>query len=397
MNRFPTFISLLVALAFTCAHATPIEKVRSRQDELNRNFQAQQKQIEAKQAQLGDLSAQIHRLKKLEATGHKFFRYYRLQSLLREAQQVSNELSKVSHQQKELRLELTQNERKLAQLLDRKIDEVRVLANSKTAAWSERNQAARQWEELFRQRLKLSGAHPPLTLSPTTANLLGNGESIEELQEKLNAIRDLQRSMEREAEEIQTEVAEVRQQRFLRTELSHLVEEEVFFSEQGFVRGAGTRSDTAGTNLNRAAQSGTESEEGAVVATSPSNGVGTASYEPPGEEPIDSLGEPIEPNLGSETVEAAPILDGSDISADADLSSIDDFSVDAQELRDPLANLANELGLHPKQADNLASGFDANDSLGKRTIWLTQRLHTVHEILERLREKARQIELRLVN
>jgi hypothetical protein len=171
----------------------------------------------------------------------------------------------------------------------------------------------------------------------------------------------------------------------VRNEISHLLDEESFFGEQGFVRGG----------LKPKGDTGTLARNGTATTPSASTTPSSSTTDPA----VASAPESTNP-VAAPTVSGAPI---SDPLTDTNVTVSRVNTTQAESLltqdltrseRDPIAQLASELGIKPREVQD-GSARRAVDNAQDEVQWLEQRLATTKSILMRLAEIARTLEQRL--
>ncbi|HLG20976.1 MAG TPA: hypothetical protein VI895_14325 [Bdellovibrionota bacterium] len=403
-------------------------------------------------AELDPLSEKIQRIKTKKPQNRSFVQEYRLQSLLQKAQQLSLQLQQLTSAKNDTIAALKKAQQELSARLDTRIDRSFQIANAKSESWDRRRQAALELETLTAEKMRLSLGAGADQLPPTTSGLLEK-PAPDEIRDRLDAMRDFDRRLQREVALIETEISEMRRQNFVRKELGHFMDEEAFFDEQGFVRGGVTRKDKGSTVTDL-------SKAGVTVAGKKEETAGTkepvtSSAPTPGTDSSSSTGSknteptaPTSPSSPAESVDSsttAPKMDAP--ASDSAASGSPDKGVDATNLsapvtkgeffgtatekgpeeslngslqiqnsarldtaagdnlrpslpesreRDPLAQLASEFGLPIPEAAR-TSGERANyeGSSRDQLRWLAQRLATTRQMLNLLRERTRVLERRL--
>lgn len=426
--------SFLISAIFGCGlwiapapvSAESLDALRERATELARAVSKQSQELAETSQLLDRLSAEIHSMKRKQEKAPTLLRQYRLQTHLQAAQTVSDRLSDMTAARREVEKELQNVQKLLARKLDQTIESRRGVANSSSESWKNRSLAARELELLLVERMQISLGPASGSFPTNAASLLRNGVSQEDARERLDALKDLEHRMENEIAFLESELSEVRRQRFLRNELTHLMDEEAFFAEQGFVRGGASRTDkgTAATNLTKPAPPTKETPVAPETVASPSKGGGepplsespAAGASPPEPKPESSVASvepappaaappvnakaPAENPAGSALSQppdtAAPPLQGSPSTIE-NLPKLDPSittplmketsSEKAQ--RDPLAALANEFGLPPEQKRDVQARSSTSDG---QVQWLENRISTIRLILDRLRQKGRDLE-----
>lgn len=403
------------------AHAQSLFKLRETSKVLSHKLYEQDQKIEKKSSKLDQISKKIHRLKKKQKSNVSILGHYRLQSKLKEAQKISDQLSELSIKKRETELRLQKTQALLIQNLNQRIEHHRKLANDKKESWTNRQRSALELEKLLAERIRLSTENPAHKgLPPRTAQLIDSESSPEDLQEKLVAIQDLEKQMVLQASLIQQELKEVQRQQFLRRELTHLMDEEAFFGEQGFIRGSATRAEKEEPeNLkdSETAKLDSDLEKSADNNGSPDNP--TPITEESSEEAIQTEGvevaiaetenvthenENVGNTLPAEISEISEIGDDvSEIKTDSGSENLEGFSrLDAASVeltepdptaleapsRDPLAQTANEFGVPLEQKKDFATRIMSVGSIQNQIVWLKKRLQATHRILESLHQKA---------
>lgn len=391
-----------------------MKNARVRLTELNQLITTKSQDIQTTSKELDQLSAEIHALKKKST----LLKPYRLQSRLRKAQNVSDHLDKLTKEREETEKKYRKAQRTLTRELDQAIESNRKIANSHTVGWKQRAEAARKLEGLLLQRMNHSTSTLALSL-PTNASSLLKGENHQEdSEERLTALRDLAGRMKNQIAALSSELEDARRQQFLRSELTHLIDEESFFAEQGFVRAATTRTEKNTVPDPLAKETTSEGTE--IVAVSGTPGETNGDLPPE----LDMGGsaspelEPTGPDLasipsGEMTLEPG-VLEGSEVAgvemlqpdigtpidvnlmAKIETPSLEPVGTESlhQELnRDPLARLASDFGLPPEQKRNINNRAAPSNG---QIQWLENRISTIQWILERLRFKTRELEKQTV-
>ncbi|MFH1263491.1 MAG: hypothetical protein V1495_08655 [Pseudomonadota bacterium] len=365
----------LLSLAFaSTALALPpdrLDSARTVVSRLTRSLVDQDRKIAETSRNLDRISAEIHSLKRAQTKETTVLRQYRLQARLQEAQEISDHLADATDERQAVTLELRLARTALAVELDRAIAVRRTIANSNAENWKTRSASAHELDRLLLERMQLS-IEPTEGRLPSDATPLLRGESSrEEAADRLNALRDLEKRMEDEISILKGEVAEARRQQFLRNELSHLMDEESFFAEQGFVRGGAGRTPGALAALKTGTAASPAAAGSPVAGTAPGQDVPVAAS--PGTADARSK-VPLSPT------DLDPTSHVSGPAADAPLSD--------KGARDPLAQLASEFGLPLDQKRDVQG---RNPASTDQVQWLENRISVIRAILNRLHQRAREL------
>ncbi|MFH1017022.1 MAG: hypothetical protein V1798_02425 [Pseudomonadota bacterium] len=209
--------------------------LEGRQDQLLKQIEGRNAQIQDVSAHLDRLTSSISRIKAKQKSGSSLLQGYRLESQLKEAQQVSNRLDRLTLERADLAAELAATRHSMAGALDRAMEEWEKIAAKPSTNREARREALTEMERLSYLRMQLA-IEPLIPSLPATVGDLkaGRGNS-DDLSERLNALKDFERRLVRELAAVSADLKQARRQRFVRSELGHLLEEEAFFGEQGFV------------------------------------------------------------------------------------------------------------------------------------------------------------------
>jgi hypothetical protein len=460
-------------LSFFCFAATSLwaedlTHLKQRALELTQTLETQSQEIGSTNTKLDQLSRDIQSLKS-QKRGRMILGSYRLQTKLQEAQELSDRLSAMTESHKKIEQELRNLHERYARELDDRIERNRTRANNKSEAWIERSRAAREMDLLLAERAQISMGLSAFSPPSTSAKLIQNHVTTDDVTERLDAIRDFERRLLKEISLIERELADVRRQRFLRSELSHLMDEESFFGEQGFVR-AGTAQNNKDkesgteTSLTKTASTtttpgssgfGSQAASGASSSAKPTSGEtqtasipqsttggGTTPSSKPSNPAMSGPSAPpanVSPatsssssgstasaplntdtssvggslatsEKGSATMQGVSALDstmgnldaksrdlktpGNTITGNLDSGTLAVTSSEKM-VRDPLAQLAAEFGIPLEQKKDVTKSVVANNSNDAQTDWLEKRIRTSRFILDRIREKMRELEKRL--
>ncbi len=353
---------LLIPAVSALAQNDSLASSRAHYNELAEKLRAQNAKIASASEHLDQLSASIRSLKAKKRT---LLHDYRLQSSMQEAQRLSDQLQDMAKERSETEASLRIEMKALSDNLDREIDRLREVAASRSTPTDQRKSAARDVERLNWERMQLSTSEVENPLPSSAKALMGNGDSPEEAHERIVAIRDFEGRLKREIASIEDELKQMRRQRFIRAEVNHLMDEEDFFGERGFVSGGPPRSDKSSVpSLTRASTGSTPSP----ANTDPTLGGTTAN--------------PPDTNVGNE----APATARSKLDPGSSLL----FPTTDVKTRDPLAQLATEFGISSEQTRDLSAR--ASGDMGDQIHWLQRRLKATKQILTLLEEKARKIE-----
>jgi hypothetical protein len=232
----------LLIFPFVASAEEDLPAFENKQAKLVTDLEAQQGRIREVSARLDELTQTVSGLKARLKKSGSLLVGYRLESSLKEAKQITDELDRLTRQANNTRAEIRSARAELAAALDRAIEENGRRAGQASLGRADRRRAAQEVERLSYRRMQL--VLLPLTPSfpAPVGGLQISGGTPEDLKERLNVVRDFERRMTRELEAVNAELTQARRQRFVRTELSHLLEEESFFGEQAFMRGGPVRS-----------------------------------------------------------------------------------------------------------------------------------------------------------
>jgi hypothetical protein len=354
----------------------PLETARNDFLRLTRLVEDRDRAVRALSAELDRRSTEIHTLKRNQDRNPSMLRQYRLQTQLQEAQELSVRLTAMTEEARESEHQLRAARARMVVELDRAIESLRVTANSNTEPLAKRRASAQAFEQLLVERMRLSSEPSGNPFPSDTATLLRNDVSPEDAAERLNALHDLERRMEGEIASLTAETSELRRQRFLRTELNHLMDEEAFFAEQGFVRGG-----TARPNTTALSKTGTSVAAAPVTAPSVAAPAAIPSVSAPG---VTVPGSDTAPTGGdTRSAPSTRVNPTGDTLHDTEIDKV---------TRDPLAQLASEFGLPLDQKRDLQGRGTTPD---RQLQWLEDRIATIRLILDRLRLKTREFELQL--
>ena len=166
----------------------------------------------------------------------------------------------------------------------------------------------------------------------------------------------------------------------MRNEVTHLMDEEAFFAEQGFVRSGPAKAGTTSDSL----------AKGKTVPSSPSATSGTTASDTTASASAPSVASPPS-SVSAAPVDAAPAIRPETrtkvgpVSPDTTTTALVLQKID----RDPLAQLASEFGLPPEQKKDTQLRTATSDS---QIQWLESRISTIRLILDRLRLKTEELE-----
>lgn len=417
------------------ARASSIDELRKEYRAVQETVSAQEEKIVRLSTQLDRVSKQVEKQKKEVKKAPSFFGNYRLQTKLQKAQKISKKLHRVSRQRTKTQAQLATLRTDLLEALG---GEIGVLQKKQKASTQKAKKQA-----LARKIAGLSQEQQHVMLSqektpyPTHAEtLLGNGDTPQEASERLKAIQDFERRLVKEIETMERNLRRSRRQKFVRAEVSHLLEEEEFFSERGFLRGAPSRTekrDSEPASPDTIAQSGGDGTAPSTdVAAPTTDSTATADTSPSvPTDPIDAgvSGDIAATGVTEPSMETAPSVEGLDsstmtgfsrtiigpqppIEAPTEISApvSDSLSTDSSIastvpsgdsgaglsdsfLRDPLAQLASEFGISTEEYRKISES-GRGSALDKRILLIQSRLSTSREILKLLRSKAKKLEHR---
>jgi hypothetical protein len=204
---------------------------------IEKEIQAQEVFIDAGRKNLTEKTKEIEKIKKSD--GSRLVSKILLQKKLREAQVVSKDLElnikKLTRMSQELQKEKS--------ILMSEIDiQIKQLTSSK-----EPHQLAQlqQLQQLIAEKDELMEHQQKIIFNLPNFNLSSVGDEKEDLVEKLHVVEDLQKSMLQKIAFLKNELAEEKSREFLRSEVSHFIDEENFFGEQSFISSGIVRKDTS--------------------------------------------------------------------------------------------------------------------------------------------------------
>ncbi len=349
------------------ADSRPLETLKSRAVELRKTLEEQDRDVAETSRTLDTLSARIQELKLRQQKNWTLLGNYQLNAKLRNAQQISDNLHQKTAERRKTEMELERNRQELTLALDAAIEKKRMIVHNSDAPLDIRRAAARDLDGLSLERLALPHVPDTEPIPSAPENLFFSKDSEEGGPERLYAVRDFERRLTREVAMLEGELTDIRRQQFVRREASHLLAEESFFGEEGFLRAGPSRpkgSEEIPTSLGRTSSS--PSKSAGVPSAVPTVSAGSADL-PPVNPPTDTVG-------GSTTV----------------LESAGD-----KVSRDPLAQLAGELGIRSKAVEELST-LGTGDSVEQRILWLEKRLAVTRTLLDQLGEIADTLKKRLI-
>jgi hypothetical protein len=382
-----------------------LSALERRQENLRQTYQNQTRGIEAVSSRLDDLSAEIRDLKTRQKAGARLLRGYRLESLLTEAKTVSDRLDALNRERDQTAAELRRHAALLNQAVDEAIARQRERISDSRLSKQDRRNALLELERLTSRRWQLTMTALENPLPSGARGLVGTPADRQDLAARLDAVRDFIRRLGAEEASIQAELAETRRQNFVRNELTHLLEEESFFGEQGFVRSASRapRSDAATLARANALKAGEKAPAEAVDATGPVTDPAAttdpaAAAVPPATAPepapmagaVPPPGPPVPGAPAPLTALTAPVDPIGAPDAAAPPATLLPPTVDRSE-RDPMIQLAGEFGLPSKEIEELNTLL-ASGKAEDRVRWLERRLAATRKILDRLSGFERSLE-----
>ncbi len=425
-SRSPSLFWVALLALVLPANAGTLDELRKDRAELQAKLKNQQYAAQEKEHVLNQLSVQIQDLKNKQAKQRLILRGYRLQSLLSEAEEVSQNLQSLRQKEQRTRSRLEKNRSYLISSLDEAIDEQAKRVHE-TKALIPKKRAAKKLTRLSNEREALAIQTQTETLPNTMANLTQKVKDPEELADRLKAINDFQGRLRKEVALLRDEISHEKRQEFMRQEIGHLLEEEAFFGERGFIHGSTPRTkDEAATALAKTSTEEVTEESTETSSTPEDSSIDVVSPElpalPPEGNPMepseemnggDELQIPAEPlappmpegeipsletaNGSPEALSTVPVAPETEVVTQNRLeipSLVDagnEAALDVQN-RDPLAQLASEFGLDADQLQDLELPQNAPT---EHLHWLAQRLETTQAILLELEKLARKIQKQL--
>ncbi len=195
--------------------------------QMEKDVQAQEISVETGRKDLAEKTKEIQKIKK--SNGSRLVSNILLQKKLREAQVVSKNLEASI---KKLTL-MTQNLQKERSGLMNEIDsQIKQLTSSKDPHQLTQLQ---QLQQLIVEKDQLLAHQQKTVINVPNFNLSSIGDEKEDLIEKLHVVEDLQKSMVQKIALLENELSEQKSREFLRSEISHFIDEENFFGEQSFI------------------------------------------------------------------------------------------------------------------------------------------------------------------
>lgn len=195
--------------------------------QMEKDVQAQEISVETGRKDLAEKTKEIQKIKK--SNGSRLVSNILLQKKLREAQVVSKNLEASI---KKLTL-MTQNLQKERSGLMNEIDsQIKQLTSSKDPHQLTQLQ---QLQQLIVEKDQLLAHQQKTVINVPNFNLSSIGDEKEDLIEKLHVVEDLQKSMVQKIALLENELSEQKSREFLRSEISHFIDEETFFGEQSFI------------------------------------------------------------------------------------------------------------------------------------------------------------------
>lgn len=195
--------------------------------QMEKDVQAQEISVETGRKDLAEKTKEIQKIKK--SNGSRLVSNILLQKKLREAQVVSKNLEASI---KKLTL-MTQNLQKERSVLMNEIDsQIKQLTSSKDPHQLAQLQ---QLQQLIVEKDQLLAHQQKTVINVPNFNLSSIGDEKEDLIEKLHVVEDLQKSMVQKIALLENELSEQKSREFLRSEISHFIDEENFFGEQSFI------------------------------------------------------------------------------------------------------------------------------------------------------------------
>ncbi|MEZ4820173.1 MAG: hypothetical protein R3A45_09865 [Bdellovibrionota bacterium] len=223
-------------LASPSSAVTPMSEYQSKIEmiqTLQKQILAQNKKITTVQEQLNNKGEEITELK-TKKSGH-FLNNIGLQKKMQDAQTLSKELDHLYRQKSNTTDQLEYHRKQLLRSIEKDLSKAHLHERSYTQALMNlHSQISRLEFEHQQQKTSTQSLDQPS---------IENNASMEQW----IVLQDLQIYTQELIEETQQELAYEKQQKVLKKELSHLMNEEMFFGEQGFIQGTARKQNNATT------------------------------------------------------------------------------------------------------------------------------------------------------
>lgn len=374
-SKINVFCTALLIASSAYAADTDFSVLEKKEQALSEKLKTQDAQIQKLSSELEKLSKQISNLKQKKSAG--LMQGFRLERYLKDAQLLSDRLEQIKSSRKASQSEFNELEIVYADALDHEIARQQVLASELGANISNRKLAAQKIELLLQKRMRFDVTSQEAPL-PQTGSLTNAQIDPADTQDRINALHDFERRLTKDVEGMNQEIDRLKSQQFVRNEISHLLEEESFFSEQNFVRGGVTRNTKPETTL-------------ALAQNQPS-----ATGDTPGSIPITTRSIPnVEADTTSQATQnnaiqvpqpsSSPVETLNSIKSAATDNSKMLESAQAEQQKASLISLATELGMDAKEIQILTAAL-SNSPTGNRKLWLENRLYATKTILKRIQE-----------
>ena len=202
--RILAFLTFGLLLAVPSAWADTLEQIKERLAGLDQTIADQNSEIQDTSKLLDRLSSEIHNIKTKQGNDPTLLQKYRLQTRLRQAQEVSDHLARLTETKREEEKAREHARRTLVAELDRTIEARRGVAGSRSENMKNRSAAAHEMERLLAERMQLSTGLSSPTFPANATSLLRREILADDNQERATALRDLEERMKNEVAWLQS-------------------------------------------------------------------------------------------------------------------------------------------------------------------------------------------------
>ncbi len=206
-----------------------------------------EKEMRVIRGKLLEQGEEIATWKSRQAHSNNPFISYRLKNLLKSAHELANQLKNLENQKRKLssaRLALRQ---KLAESIDEGIALLGTELGSKDSTATETQALKEKLQLLEIQRRKLNTTEIPwrVVLGQEDYQRPSDGDSWEELQEKMAFLADLEDRLKANLQQLKTHIQRMRRRERILYETALLLDEESFFAEPSFAKTETTNTKVA--------------------------------------------------------------------------------------------------------------------------------------------------------
>jgi len=221
--------------------------------------------IEHKQS-LDSILERIKTAKKLQKQHYSIFREFGLQKLLTKAQGLTHKISDIASQQATIEKTL-KNDREL--LFLRYNSEIENLLEDVKNDPSRKTGHLVKLKTILTERSELTHYLSPVYRESVDSFYIDPTDSYENVLAKAGLLEDYKKRLKKELQAVEAKLSALKRQSFALNEISHLLEEESFFTETGFLKSAQKQSTQdnnssvttkTGEMANETQDSGTETE-----------------------------------------------------------------------------------------------------------------------------------------